>query len=122
MLEIRNRATTDIELDGIIIPYGKKIRLESINDKARMGSLVSRGQISVVYVNDKPNKVEDVKKQPKKEPIEPKEADVVTIENSESVEKVSTDTSTTRKKKSKDNNSEVENSKSTKGDMNNATD
>jgi len=120
MFEVKNYSTTDIILDGIVIPYGGRKQFETIKDKARMGGLISSGKISVVYVKT-PKQVEDVKPVIKK--------DIVQTSNHKPQqelisEEVVTNTSTTKKKKSKDNdnNSEVENSKSTKGDMNNATD
>lgn len=124
MLEVRNHATTDIELDGVLIPYGSCKQFEFIKDKSRMRGLMNSGKIAVVYISSKqPNKVEDVittantNKDIVQTPKElPKQREVV--------EDVVTNTSTAKKKRSKDNtnNSEVEDSKSTKGDMNNATD
>lgn len=120
MLEVINHSRTDIELDGQIIPYGKSVLFTAIKNKARMGGLISSGKISVIYVNtQEPKKVEDIKSIVNQE-------DVITLDVTESkletlTEEVVTIPST-KKRKSKENNSEVENSKSTKGDMNNATD
>lgn len=117
MFEVRNYSTSDIELDGKKVPHGASVLFEIIKNTPLMSSLISKGKISVV--------LKDVTKPTSTKNINPPiKEDVVTNIETTVEEDTNTNitTTTSKKRKNKDNDSEVENSKSTKGDMNNATD
>jgi len=122
MLKVKNYSGTLLTIDNVTIYNGGYQLFDSIKDTSYLNKLINAGKITVTNVDIEPVKqVEDVK--PVTEIKNVHTSKTPELGNTDVVEVV-TNTSTTKKKRLKDtnNNSEVENSKSTKGDMNNATD
>lgn len=122
MLKVKNYSSTLLTIDNVTIYNGGYQLFDSIKDTSYLNKLINAGKITVTNVDIEPVKqVEDV--EPVTEIKNVHTSKTPELGNTDVVEVV-TNTSTTKKKRSKDtnNNSEVENSKSTKGDMNNATD
>lgn len=115
MLKITNYFSSTVIVDDIEIPVGGYIIVDKIKNVLDCNNLRNKQMITVTYVNDI---VEDIK-----EANENIKNNITTssIEYSDNIIVEQDINNPTKKKKSKDN-SEVENSKSTKGDMNNATD
>ena len=122
MIKITNYCDTVIDIDDKRIFPGNFIIVNYVKDTFKLNTLINQRRITVTSVN-----------MPKDDKVVSKINTVTHTTNTfkivepdvkQSSDNVSDDldiNTTTKKKKSKDN-SEVENSKSTKGDMNNATD
>lgn len=115
MLKITNYSDTSVKIDNRTILPGSFIVVDYVTDIFNLNKLVNQRKITVVNTTVKSNITNTIDVQES----QIKESMIKRFD-----EDISNNTDiniTTKKKKSKDN-SEVENSKSTKGDMNNATD